>query len=193
MHSFRSLDYAPTGAKCGCVLFRQYKYVKTLKVDENGMYKCSVCEKEGGQNRHEVEMLGKLRSVLDARKEHLVLCCQFPVVSAEASGQPSDKAGDKDRDTTILKCDVVVVPCDARDVYDLIAVELDSDDHGSKPRQNRQADREKAYNLTVDNDSRKNCAVNDAGMRLLRVQRDDMAAGMSQLNTMLDSLQCRAM
>lgn len=242
-----SEEYAPTGAKCGCVMFRHYRYVKTLKPDENGLYKCSVCEKGGCQNSDEVDMLHRVRSVLRARKEYFILCCQFPLetsivrcigenelVAEQGSAQGKRKrvkrighesaanAGEnehvmkgagheskastgenahvmkgagheKREEKTVLFCDIVIVPCAARSVTDVIVVELDGHDHAHKPRQNKEKNRDKAFTATVYSDNRKNEAVEEAGMNLLRVKRDKLTEGMSQLNSMLNSLKLNVM
>ncbi len=214
MKSFKRLDYVPTGAECGCVMFRQYKTVKGLNADEHGMYACSVCQKKGGQNRHEVEMLEQLRSRLTARKESFILCCQFPLLSGNVDETGGETVGEtanevtgnevsgkgnvvsKKKKNTVLKCDVVLVPCDAKHVSDLIAVELDSTDHSYNPRQivaGVKRDRDTAHSETQDSDNRKTSTVGKAGMRLLRVQRDGIDAGLSRLSTILDSIQVHTM
>lgn len=179
---FKPTDFVPTAAKCKCVLLRQKKSLgrDNCKPDENGMYPCSVCERQGGRNSQEVNMLNQIKHVVDARKEKIIVCCQVPV-----RGQAGNYR---------QRCDVLLVPCAAQDVNQLVVIELDSTDHFEKPRQYGQSPT-KAFNRAVVNDGNKNKAVYKAGMRLLRLAWQDMDSGSweTELNGVLDALQLDAM
>ena len=176
---FSDEDYVATGAECGCVLVRTLKTVKGLKLelDANGMYKCNVCAKNGGGNPHEREMLNKVKDVVACRKERIIVCCQVPLVGVDAS----------------LRCDVVLVPCAAGVVSDLIAVELDSFDHELNPHRYGR-DLSTAASAVAVSDARKADAVAKAGMRFLRVKKSDRDdSWIPELNCMLDSLALNSM
>ena len=157
VNDFRSEHYVPTGAKCGCVMFRQKSHTVTCDRNELGMYHCSVCEQLGDRNTHEKDMLEKVKDVVSCRKEEIIVCCQLPLPLVQAS----------------LRCDVVLVPCAALEPRDMIAIELDSTDHGHNPWQYGDI-RENAYNKKVAHENRKGAAIEKSGMSFLRVSLSEI-------------------
>lgn len=174
---FNSRDFVPTGAKCNCVLLRQKRSLGRDQCvpDESGFYPCSVCEREGGKNSHEVKMVNQVKKLVGARKEKFIVCVQVPVRGNDG--------------TFRQKCDMILARCDATKLYQLLVIELDSTDHFEKPRQYGKS-RDYAFNSAVKKDGEKNNAVFRSGMRLLRLNKRDMDSGcwVSELNAALDAL-----
>lgn len=147
-------------APCGCLLVRQRKYVREL-MGQGRANRCPVCQKQGGQNGQEKEMLDKVRALLQSRTEAFLICCQLPLPRVNDS---------------MLRCDVVVVPCGARAVNHLIGVELDGTNHKDRPMTYGGISSIDGLNATVDSDNEKAIAVHEKGMRFVRVSWNSMQA-----------------
>ena len=156
LSDFKPQDFVVNAAEmCGCMLVRTKKRVRELS-RVGHVHRCTVCMKAGGGNGQERWMLGKVRALVESRAEHILLCCQMPV-------------GKKKQ----LRCDVVLVPCEATLVQHLIGIELDGSNHEGNPMQFR-ATSEDAFSDTAENDSTKEEAVLASGMRFVRLSRSDM-------------------
>ena len=140
-------------ARCGCLLVRTRRYVNELE-GQGRAHRCPVCERQGGQNGQEKEMLDKVRALLDARAEQFFICCQLPL---------------RREKRRVLRCDVVVVPRAAQAVDQLIGVELDGTNHEDRAMTYRGVSVDDSYNATRESDSEKGIAVRAKGMRFVRI------------------------
>ena len=200
VHDFRGDEYVATGAVCGCVMIRTLDHVRNkCSADENGMYKCCVCDRNG--NRFEKEMLAKVKEELQPRPENIILCCQVPLERAPLDEERLRKQKNA-RKPPPLRIDVLLVRCDASKSSDMIAIELDGRDHGHDPFRTAGPKRrrvtksfESALSATFESDTEKSRAVEASGMRLLRVKKAELDGGpwIGELNSMLDSLELDAM
>lgn len=155
LSDFKPQDFVVNAAVCGCMLARSKKRVRELS-RVGDVHRCTVCMKAGGGNGQERWMLGKVRDLVEDRAERILMCCQLPV--------GRDKK---------MRCDVVLVPCAALSVQHLIGIELDGSNHEGNPMQFR-ATSEDEFSDTAENDSKKEQAVLESGMRFVRLSRSDM-------------------
>ena len=133
----------------------------------NFMYTCSVCDRVGGRNAQEREMLDAVKSAVQGRAEQIVICVEFPL-------------------SENMRLDVVLVPCHATTVRHLIALELDGTDHGHKPRQYGMSQNE-AFNAAAARDREKDRAVRATGMQFARIAKHKIVQVQQILDDMLDS------
>lgn len=166
---FKALDFVAISCRdCDCMLVLQRRETRTRhRAVENGLYRCTVCDKVGSGNSQETILLNAVKAVVQARREPIVCCCQMPLASK--------------------RFDVVLIPLHATLVKHLVVLELDGTDHSHKPRLNGLS-MNAAYNTVVDRDAEKARIVRDHGMLFMRISISEVPGTEweQKLNDVLD-------
>lgn len=140
---------AVAATKCGCILVRVKRYSKSTQ-QEDGTYKCSVCEQRMGRNRQERLLLGLVKDVVHGRPEEFLICVQMPLPDGTFA-------------------DVVIVPRHAVAIQQLTCLELDGTTHLHKPWQDNMNFVD-SFNVAVDRDNQKEHAARSVGMQFDRIR-----------------------